>query len=111
MAMRPGELRHWVELQENTPTTDTRGHDVPVWATVNWLWVNLMPLAGRELEQARQIVSEVTIKVTARYDANNVVTNEKRFKHGSRLFPIRNVLDVDERNVWLECLCVERTDE
>ncbi len=111
MAMRPGELRHHIELQENTPTTDAAGQNVDSWATVSWLWASIQPLSGRELEQARQIVSEVTMKITVRYDANNIVTNEKRFRLGSRLFPIQNALNVDELNVWFECLCIERTDE
>ena len=31
-----------------------------------------------------------------------------RFRKGTRLFHIESVINVDERNRWLKCLCEER---
>lgn len=54
--IRAGEFRHRVTYQEKptTPDLDTYGQDTAAWADVFACWGRVRPLAGRELEVARQ---------------------------------------------------------
>lgn len=64
--MNPGDLRHRVSIQTNTPTDDPNGGKVPSWATDSTVWAKVMTLAGRKLEIARQIDAEATVEVKMR---------------------------------------------
>lgn len=62
-------------------------------------------LTGRELEQARQAVSDASLKVTIRHLAGLVPTDQFLFK--GRTLHIGHVGDPEERGRWLICYCSE----
>lgn len=65
-------------------------------------------LTLRELYAAQQKISEVTHRVTIRW-MDGIAAGMLVWFHG-RQFQIQNVNNVDERNVRLELLCLERDD-
>lgn len=67
----------------------------------------MSPLAGTELEIARQVVANATHQVTVRF--NDFVTARKRFVFENRELNIENVRNIDERGIEMVCLCVEQT--
>lgn len=81
------------------------GAAIETWATKATLWADIAPLNSREYWAAQQVQSEVTNKVTMRYFSG--LRPDWRIKFGSRLFDIRSVINVDERNEQHILLCKE----
>lgn len=104
-----GSLRHRVILKKPIITKDTIGQDVEEWQDVAFVWASVEPLSGREYFNARQINSEVTTKITMRYikdlDSHWVVQLEQR------TFNILSVINFEERNIYLQLLCSEKTGD
>lgn len=68
-------------------------------------------LTGRELYAAQQKVSEVTHKITIRWQPGIVAKmNVLWFDEASRFFQIEDRQDPDGRRIRLELLCIERDD-
>jgi SPP1 family predicted phage head-tail adaptor len=107
--MNPGELRHQVEVQTNTPTKDSHGSEVDSWATTSTIWASVQTLTGRKLELARQIHVEAKIQVRSRlcstgtggYDVSN------RLKFGDRIFEPVHTVNEHERNIMQLSICKE----
>lgn len=103
--MQAGQLRHRVTLQSASQSTDSYGQVTLTWSDTATVWASVQPLQGREAERAKQIHKDVTHNVTIRYRSG--VSTAQRFKLGSRYLNILSVLNTDERNVELVCLCME----
>jgi SPP1 family predicted phage head-tail adaptor len=108
-----GELRHRISILRMNVTQDSFGGwqigddsifsaDVPA---------KIETLTGRELYAAQQKVSEVTHKITIRWQPGilakmNVLWSDE----GNRFFQIEDRQDPDGRRIRLELLCIERDD-
>jgi len=103
--MRAGNLRHKLEIQENTPTRNAVGEEVDSWTTVATVWASIEPLSGVELLNAQQVAAETTVRIGLRYRSG--VTAAHRIKFGARIFDINVVSNVGERNRELQLLCKE----
>lgn len=104
--MNIGKLRHRIELQSYTTTTDAVGQQVKSWVTYDTVWAWIRPLSGKEIMNAQQAVAEITHKVTIRYQSELAVTH--RIKFGTRYFNINFIANYDERNEFMEIMCKER---
>jgi SPP1 family predicted phage head-tail adaptor len=103
--MQIGKLRHRVELKSLSQNQNNFGETQDTWTTYTTVWARIEPLRGRELMLAQQANSEVTIRVTIRY--NSSVTTKDRVVIGSRVLEIVAVINLDERNIKQELLCKE----
>ena len=104
--MRAGSLRHTVTVQQRTELPDAYGEPAQTWTTLHANQpASIEPLSGRELITAQAVQSDVTHRVRMRYVAG--VQTKHRILFGSRVFDIRAVRNVDERNIELEMLCTE----
>ena len=109
--MNPGDLRHRVAIQTNTPTVDPNGGKVASWATTSTVWASVQTLTGHKLEIARQIDGEATVEVRMRYcgsggSAN--VTIDNRLLFGTRTFEPFLVVNENELNIMLLIQCKEK---
>jgi SPP1 family predicted phage head-tail adaptor len=77
--------------------------------TVCSVWGNIHPLTGREYQQAQQMQSNVSHKITTELLPQNLgpATSRMRLKHGTRTFEVQSVVNVEERNRELEWMCTE----
>ena len=92
-----GLLKKRIELQSVTLTADTGGGFTSRWATTNTVWANMQPVdKGREFYDVRQLQKSLGFVFTIRYLAN--VTPKMRIKFGTRLFNIRSVVNMSEKN-------------
>ena len=108
VAIRSGELRHLVTIQSSTFSQNTYGETATgKFAPLADVHCKIEPLRGREAFEARQDVSELTHKVTMRYFPT--LTAKMQLAHGDRTLRINSVVNVEERNIVHELLCVERT--
>jgi SPP1 family predicted phage head-tail adaptor len=108
VAIRSGELRHLVTIQSSTLTQDGYGEPTTGdFAPVCDVHAKIEPLRGREAFEARQVVADVTHKVTMRYFPG--LNSKMQLAHGDRTLRIQQIVNPEERNVVHELLCVERT--
>jgi SPP1 family predicted phage head-tail adaptor len=100
-----GELRQRVTLQQEVPATDGAGGYGLVWADIVTLWAKVEPLTGRERVAARKIEESVTHRILLRRRRD--VTAAMRIFYDGRLFNIRTVRDLGERDRFTELLAEE----
>ena len=103
--MKIGRLRHRLALQAETQTQGATGEVTSSYATADTVWGSIIPVSGRELEQARQISEEITYKAVIRYYSG--LTTEYRIQHDSRTFEIANIQNFDERDIFQTLLLKE----
>ncbi len=103
--MRIGELRKQIIIQSENPTTDSAGGYVLAWTDVATVWAEIKPLSGNEVFTAQHLEGHITHHVLMRYRSD--VTTDMRLSYNGRLFNIRAVLNMEERNQWTELLVEE----
>ena len=105
--MPAGPLRHRIQIQSLVEELDTYGEapEQGQWTTDATVWGSVTPLRGREAFEAKQVSPEVSHRVRLRFREG--VTSKNRLVHRSRVFGIEDVLNVDERNEFLEILAIE----
>ena len=101
------QMKHRVALQSVAQASDGQGGFTDTWTTSATVWAAIEPLNGFEKLQAMQLASPVTHKVTIRYRAG--VTTKDRLLYGSRVFHIKEVINVDEDRNFLRLRCVEQS--
>lgn len=105
--MRAGLLRHRITIQQKSATRTASGAESVTWAEYDTLWASVEPLAGRELELAKQIHDEVNHRIWIRYRSG--VIPEMRVLYGSRKFDILSVVNTAERDIRMQLMCREIT--
>ena len=107
MAKQPcaGDLRHRITIQSSVKTGDGGGGFTVAWSNLATVRGKIEPLRGREQLHGMQLEARVTHRILIRYRSD--VTAANRILFGTRTFNIRSVLNVDERNRWLEILAEE----
>lgn len=102
--MQAGRLRHQVVIQSKTVTgRDAKGGEVVTWTTFATVQADVVPLRGREYLAVRQAQAELQVRVVMRYIPG--VTPEMRLVHGTTIYDIADVIDVDGRRRTLELMC------
>lgn len=106
--MRAGRLRHMVELQRATVTTDSHGDQVQAWETLAEVHAEVLPISGREMVQASQVMADVNFTIRLRAYPELTLTPKDRIKFGERIFDIRHIVDWGGRGVEWQVFCTER---
>lgn len=106
--MRIADLRNRVVVQSTSVTLDASGAPEDTWSAVGTRWAQVEPLTGREAFEARSLHSDVDHRITMRYDATvGAATPKHRLLWGSRAFDILSVVNVGERDEYLEFMARE----
>jgi SPP1 family predicted phage head-tail adaptor len=111
--VKAGALRHAITILQPSLVQDAAGGwqigaDNTFAANVP---AEISTLTGRELEAAKQKVSEVTHKITIRWQPGILASmNVGWFDDRPRFFQIQAVENPDGRRIKLELLCIERDD-
>lgn len=107
IGMSIGQMRYRVNLLQPSTVRDTfGGRSNPVaFATT---YAKIEALQGKELYKAQEMVAEVSHRVTIRYQPGVVTKYLVDFK--GRIFSIEAIINVEERNRFLQLLCLERND-
>lgn len=103
--MRSGLLRHKVLLQSMTDGKDTDGAPSETPTALASVWAAIRPVNANEVFRAAHFEGDVTHIITIRYRSD--VTPKTRILYGTRVFDIRSVLNVEERNRELELTATE----
>ncbi len=98
--IQAGMLRHRVQLQRQQRTPDGIGGFDIEWTTYATVSAYIAPLSGTETVVAMQIQDSTTHRLYIRYRAE--ILPEDRVLFGERTFNIRSVLNLEERNRFIE---------
>ena len=100
-----GSLDQRVTIQSRTDVIDAMGGVSSSWATLATVWAQVSPITGREFVSAEQTMSGATVRVRIRRRAD--VTPRMRLVHGSRIYDIQSVADVDSKGIVTEMIAEE----
>ena len=113
--MQSGKLRHHIWVQRKDTTRNSYGEETTVWEDDVEAWASIMPVRGQEYFAASSLNIVVTHRIRARFlrmSDGSRITPENRIKFVdkesvTRYFGIKGVINVDERNIQLDLMCVE----
>lgn len=100
------DLRHRLTIQTLSQVSDGQGGFTESWVDGATLSAKIEPSKGWERFQAQQVATPVTHKITTRYRSD--LTTAHRLKLGARIFRIKELLNVEERNQWLQIRAIEQ---
>jgi SPP1 family predicted phage head-tail adaptor len=104
--MRAGRLRHRIKIQQIDNAVDDFGSPTQSYVTFkDNVSASVEPINGREYFSAAQVEANVSTNIHMRYLAG--VTPDMRIIFQNRVYEIISVINVGERNRWLECKCNE----
>ena len=109
-SLRAGALNRRIRIQAPSAALDAFGIPVPGWTDLVAVWGWIEPLTGRELFNAQQVASEVTHRITVRFNSALVDTRlvaTYRVLYAGRAFNIHAVMNEDEGNVTMALLASE----
>lgn len=100
-----GKMRFRAELQSPTSTTDAGGGSAVTWTRLTNLYCNIKPIRAEEKYRQGQVQDSVTHDVYIRHRDN--ISTKYRLVYESRVFNIRGILNIDERDRYLLLKCQE----
>lgn len=108
--IRPGDLRHRVEVQREVVEPGALGVDVKTWSTLGTFWARVRPLTGRELILAQQVNATLSHEVTFR-NVGGIgslsVTTQDRLKWGTHVLNIDSIVEANGYNEYYKVMCME----
>ncbi len=112
--MAVGRMRQKVQLQSKTTSNDGGGSAaITTWTTFATVFASIEPQSGAERLFGDQLQEPITHKITVRYRRDLTFKNRIVYSFtnqevtNTRYFNIRRVINVDNRDKFLELLCVE----
>jgi len=108
--LRAGVLNRRVSLQQRSALQDTFGGQQLVWTEIKQIYALIEPLGGNERAAAQSIFTDVSHRVTVRYDyllANPRTVAAYRLVYNNRIFDIKGSLNVEEGNRLIELMANE----
>lgn len=100
-----GDLRHKIAIEREQMTLDGMGGSTKTWEVIGSPWSKIKPMRGGERLQAMRIEATVSHIITIRYNPSYKASD--RVNYGGRIMQIRAVINVEERNKWIELYCDE----
>ena len=109
----PPSLRHRVTFEKQTRAPDGGGGWTETWATDRTCTAAVEPLKGGETWQALQTQHPVTHKITVRYSKpvaellRDSDMDRRRINFRGRIMRLVSIINVEERNRFLEIMARE----
>ncbi len=92
-------------IQSVSRVSDGQGGSTESWTDGATVWASLEPLKAYEKFQASQIQVPVTHRITMRYRSD--VTAASRFTLGTRIFYVKEVINMNEESRFLVIKAIE----
>jgi SPP1 family predicted phage head-tail adaptor len=94
-----------VTIERQSTSQDSTGQQLDSWTEVGKEWVSIRPVTGREYFNASGERAEVTHRIRMVY--GRTFAPKDRIVYGSRIFDIKSVINIEERNRELELMVTE----
>lgn len=95
-----GKLRNTIVVERAVKTPDGGGGADNTWQTVATIRAYIKPISGGERFQAMRLEADTTHRIFIRY-RSDLLTSD-RINYNGRLFQIRALINLEERNQWFE---------
>jgi SPP1 family predicted phage head-tail adaptor len=102
-------FKHRITFMHLVEGQNEVGDDILVEEPFKTVWAKVGPLKGREYIEARKVQPELTYLFETRYIEG--ITPDMTIKFKGRAFNIQSILNVDERNRFLEIYAVEKVEK
>jgi SPP1 family predicted phage head-tail adaptor len=100
------KMRQNITFQSESTSTDSGGGTSLSWVSGSTVWAEVKPISRfSEKFKYGQLEDSLAFRITTRYISG--ITPKMRILFGSRVFNIRNVVNLDERSEILEILAEE----
>jgi SPP1 family predicted phage head-tail adaptor len=106
--MRSGNLKHKVEIQSYSQTTNDFGEVTKGYYVFKTVYSSITPISGKEYFASKQVNAEVSHKIEFRFVDGVLPT--MRIVYGARVFNIESVINIREENKTLQIMAVEAID-
>ncbi|HHX60622.1 MAG TPA: phage head closure protein [Epulopiscium sp.] len=103
-----GELRHRVTLQKSSITKDSIGCEIETLEDIGKVWSSIEAISSKGSSKGKQSPTDISTKITVRYRKDIAPMMVVIFEE--RVFRIHQVINPEERCVFLELLCSEETN-
>lgn len=102
------QCRHYSNIEERSYADDGQGGQQEVWSVVSEnVPASITPLNAKRMEEYRTFDVEASHEIKVRGEIVLVESNN-RIVYNNRVFEIKTVEDIQERNVEQICICLER---
>lgn len=105
MATNIGRLRYKVDLQKATDTADGGGGRSQAYSTIAQIFADIRPQSGAEQYRQGKVQDRTTHNIFIRHRTD--ISTDYRIKYENRLFNIRQIINVDERDRFYKLVCNE----
>ena len=95
-----GKLRNVIDIERPTTVPEPGGGSSVMWDTIASPRAYMKPMSGGERLQAMRLEASVTQRIFIRYRTD--ITTSDRINYKGRLMQIRALINLEERNKWLE---------
>lgn len=95
-----GKLRSTINVQREQSVSDGAGGSTITWSTIATPRAYIKPMSGGERMQAMRLEANVTHRIFIRY-RDDLKTSD-RIEYKGRLMQIRALINLEERNRWIE---------
>lgn len=112
--MRSSALNRRITIQQRGTAQDEFGAQVNTWTEIGSLWASIEPLNGRELIAAQAVQSEISHRITIRYQpqfSNPKHVATMRIMYKDRIFNIYAAMNIAEGNRMIDILATEGVNE
>ena len=99
--MQPGDADQRIELQRETRTTRPDGGADSSWAVYDTVWAKVVPITGREQDQADQQEALQSYRLTIRNRQDMTTADRVRWVDEDVLMNIRYIAAAGKRDMWL----------
>lgn len=105
---RTSDYRHNITVEKPTRTKDDTGATSVVWSTYCTVMAEIYHAKGKERSSDGKLLSVGTYTIGFRHDSRTAgITHDMRVKHGTRVFDIEEINNVEERNQKFVLSCKE----
>lgn len=103
-----GRLRHRVTVQRQATTQDALGQRTEAWTEHATTWAMINPVSGRDFFTQSGEHADITHKITLRHGVD--IRPGDRIVYSGRNFDVRSVLNLGERDRFINVMAVEDAD-
>ena len=100
-----GKLRNSIIIERSKSTKNNSGGQDIIWSTYKTVKAFIKPKSGTERVRGMKLESPLTHSIFIRYTSDILPTDRVNFK--GRYMQIRAVINMEERNRWIELACEE----
>ena len=105
---RINDMRHLVEIQQQTLTDDGLGGETESWSTIITAYAAIWPLSASKMVEHQQLEHAITHRVRIRY-TGGIKPGMRILFSGSYVYEIKSLIIPDMKYVYIDMLCEEIT--